>query len=155
MFHWFSLWKETTKNGDYQFFYVLYIMFCNNWMIFCYIIMTIIHLYMINTINALWHIVLINSDSHESSRRPFPISIWSNQISGCKLANQNEFLIESTWGITQGQSEMRSSKSYLKDYNLLFSTNFHQCFISWFLENPGFHFFKLINFQLTCSLWCM
>lgn len=82
MFHWFSLWEETTKNGDYQFFYVLYIMFCNNWMIFCYIIMTIIHLYMINTINALWHIVLINSDSHESSRRPFPISTWSNQISG-------------------------------------------------------------------------
>lgn len=41
----------------------------------------------------------------------------------------SEFLIESTRGITQGQSEMRSSKSYLKDYNLLFSTNF-QCFIS-------------------------
>lgn len=150
MFHWFSLWKETTKNGDYQFFYVLYIMFCNNWMIFCYIIMTIIHLYMINTINALWHIVLINSDSHESSRRPFPISIWSNRISGHKwvfdwINKRNH----------SGAVRNEIIKSYHKDYNLLFSTNFHQCFISWFLENPGFHFFELINFQLTCSLWCM
>lgn len=137
MFHWFSLWEETTKNGDYQFFYVLYIMFCNNWMIFCYIIMTIIHLYMINTINALWHIVLINSDSHESSRRPFPISIWSNQISGCKLANQNEFLIESTWGITQGQSVILRRQQFIIFYKLsmFYFLNFRESWISFFWIN--------------------
>lgn len=112
----------------------------------CYIVMTIIHLYMINTIIALWHIVLINNDLHVSSRRPFSISIWSNQISGHKLTNQNEFLIESTRGITQEQSEMRSSKSCYEDNNLLFSTNF-QCFISLYLifRDPGDHFCKLIK----------